>query len=289
MKKNLLLFTSCMGLLYLSLSSYKNGPASSNSQDYTGRIISTNNCGSAGCHTGGTGTTTCAIEVRRKDWGASSTPVDGFIEGKDYLVTVKGTNAALAKFGFQLLVVEGAKNGNKQIGTFSSLPAGTHSKTLGGIDIIEHSSAMAKTGADYVVDLEWTAPATTTATSLTFCAIMNGVNDNNQESGDKSSAPVQLTLQNTTSVQTVSGSMHINAYPNPLTGNNLNLNMENVQQGDYNINVYDVNGANIYNKEFRINSNQAATTINTERWAAGIYIIHIYNGEHQKMINIVKQ
>ena len=290
MKKKLLLFTTACGFIYLTLSSNAGGPAKMANQDYTGRKMSTNSCGTLGCHAGTTGTTTAAIEVRRKDWGASSTPVDGFIAGKEYIVTLKGTNASLTKFGFQLLAVEGDKNSNTQMGSFSNLPAGSHSKALSGIDIIEHDAPMSKDGSgNYTVNVDWTAPATTSAASVTFCAIINGVNGNGQVSGDKASDPVQLTLQNTTSIENVTGSIRINAYPNPIVGNYLNLNMENINQGNYSIYVYNVNGSNIYNNEIKVNANQATATINTERWAAGMYVVHISSGEHQKMITVIKQ
>lgn len=289
MKKKLLLFTASCGLIYLSLSSNSSGPAQNSNGDRTGRINAGNTCVSGGCHSGGSGLVTCVVEVRRKAWGASSTPVTGFIAGDDYLITLKGTHPSLTKFGFQLLAVEGSKTGTTQFGTFSNLPSGTHSKTVTGVDIIEHSTALSKTGSDYVVNLEWKAPATTSATTMTFCAVINAVNGNGVSTGDIASELTSLTLQNTTSIENVTGSMHINAYPNPVVGNNLNLAMDNVQQGDYDINVYSVNGTHIYQKEMKVNTNQASTTVNTERWAAGLYIIHINNGEHQKMINVIKQ
>lgn len=289
MKKQILLFTAACGITYLTLSSSATGPAQNGHGDRTSRINTGLFCATSGCHTLGTGTTTASIEVRRKAFGASSAPVTDFIQGEDYLITFKGTHPTLAKFGFQLLAVEGAKNGTTQCGTFSNLAASTHSKTVSGIDIIEHSMALSKTGSDYVVNMEWKAPATTSATTMTFCGVINAVDGGGTAFGDVPSALITVTLQNTTSVEQVKGNMHIKAYPNPITSNYLTLEMENVKTGTYTVNAYSVNGAHVYHNELNLTSGKATQPINTERWAAGNYILHIHNGESQKMITVVKQ
>src|SRR5690349_6756784 len=98
MKQKLLLFTACAAFIYLTFSSNASGPAAIGNGDKTGRIVPSQTCSTPGCHGTGAPGTTCSIEVRRKEWGATSTPVNGFLPGKTYLVTIKGTHPSLSKF-----------------------------------------------------------------------------------------------------------------------------------------------------------------------------------------------
>lgn len=286
MNKKILLFTFTVGLLYISLSSYVNGPAAHANSDYTGRPGSFGTCKNAGCHTGGPGTTTCTIEIRSKGWGDTTAIVNsfGFIPNRDYTVTIKGTNASLAKFGFQLSAVSGTASA----GTFSGFPANVHEATGGGIKIVEHSSPLSKDGSgNYVATFSWKSP--TSSSPVTFYGIINAVNDNNSTAGDDPSSSVNFTMQDASSVANINGRLSIKAYPNPVAGNYLNLQIENAVQGNYTINAYNVAGSHIYHTEVFVNSKQVNTAINTERWAAGVYVLHIHDGSAQKMITIVKQ
>ncbi len=287
MKRKLLLFTASCGFFYLALTSNTIGPAKSGNGERTGRGGAS--CAQGGCHTGGGGNTTATIEVRRKDWGSLSSPVTDFVAGKQYMVTLKGTNANLAKFGFQLLAVEGTQTSSVAAGTFSSLPAGTHQQTVAGMPVVEHSSALSKDGSgDYVVTVDWTAPASTSASTISFVGIINAVNGNGQVSGDDPSSTVAVSLQNTSNIATVNNKINLQVSPNPVT-DNLNLSLSNVAVGVYDMAVYDMTGRKMHGEKITVNGTQTDVKVNAANWASGNYVVYISKEGMDKMVTIVKQ
>jgi hypothetical protein len=284
MKQKFLLFTGSVFILFLSLSSYKNGPAAANQSDFTGRIVG-QNCFMAGCHSGGSGTTTCTLQVRRKDWGPTSTPVTGFISGMKYIVTISGQNT-LPKFGFQVCAVSAGAS----VGTFSALPTGVHEGTAtGGIKIVEHSAPLAKdTGGMYKVSFEWTAPSITTP--ISFHGILNAVNGDSAVTGDKPSGTVNVTLQDHTSIANlVEERSDFIAYPNPVVGNVLNIHLKNAAQGNYTVRVYDAKGSTIYNQATNHTGSDFDVIVNTEKWSSGLYFIQLQSDyRDSRIITIVK-
>jgi hypothetical protein len=283
MKQKTLLFSAFAGILYLTLSSNDIGPAHAGNGDRTGRLGSTLTCASSNCHTGTIGTTTCTIEIRRKDWGASSAPVNGYILGKTYLVTVKGDNSsALPKYGFQLTAV----NGSSTPGTFGSFPANVGAKAVGSAMLVEHTMPLSGSSGLYQTTFEWTAP-TTTAGAITFWGIMNAVDGTGNENGDRTSASVSVVLADVTSVGNVTAENSINVYPNPFT-TKLNIKVENAAPGTYTVNAYDIHGKKLISNEVRLTSANNEATLNTTEWSHGVYFVQIINGEVQKTMQVIK-
>lgn len=283
MKQKILLFTGSIVFLFLTLSGYKNGPGAAQQQDFSGRTPG-ETCFKAGCHAGGPGTTSCELEIRRKDWGPNSMPVNGYIAGKQYIVTIWGQNT-LTKFGFQVCaVVDGAN-----AGTFSALPSGTQqSNTSSGIKVVEHSAPLDKVNDTFKVSFEWTAPATTS--TITFHGILNAVDGDNSTAGDKPSGTVKVDLLNFTSIGNIADSdFNIVAYPNPLTGNVLNLDLENVPAGNYTLDVYDVKGSRVHTKIIATNGGNTASYVDAEKWDAGIYFLQLSSPDVRKVITVSKQ
>ena len=106
MRKKSLLITATTAIIYLTISSYSGGPAHNMEGNKTGSPGSSSTC--SGCHSGGGGTTTGAIEVRLKSAGASSTPVTSYVAGETYIITITGGNptAGLDDFGFQFTALK---------------------------------------------------------------------------------------------------------------------------------------------------------------------------------------
>jgi hypothetical protein len=170
----LLLLAAC----YFVFTSYSSGPAS-NGLNKTGSQGSTAGCGGSGCHNLSS-STTVTLEV-----DSATTPVTHYIAGNTYTVKIHGVNSAsLAAFGFQFSAVKGIGAGQTQAGTYSSIPAGTHTSTVGGLSILEHNSAITGPGGIINLSFQWTAPSAGSGT-VTMYSALNAVNQNSNSLGDQ--------------------------------------------------------------------------------------------------------
>lgn len=285
MKQKILLFTTSAALAFLTLSSNENGPAHGGEGNRTGGPGASGSCGASNCHSGGTGTTTGTVEIRKKSAGLSSAPVTSYEGFVDYYVTVTGTNSALSHFGFQL---DALNTANTNAGTFSNFPAQVYSATVGGKTLIEHSSPIGKTGGVYTVTFEWKAPQSG-AGKVTFYGCLNAVNNDGQKTGDQPGTPFSVALtESPSSVNQVVQNINIATYPNPFRSS-LNLTMENAGTGTYNITAYDLRGKQVYNEDVRYNGGTFTTAINTYKWAAGTYFVQIAKDDFKQVVPVVKQ
>jgi Secretion system C-terminal sorting domain len=301
MKKRILLVTAISGLIYLTISSYKAGPAN-NGYDCTGAETGLGN--PAGCSTGtgchGTSATTgitVAIEL-----DSAGIPTTHYKAGMTYTVKIKGTNTTantLPKFGFQLGVIKGTTAATTPLnaGTWATtgLPTSTrYSAASPGnyvLNIVEHSSAIVATtgtgatGSTYVESLSWTAPVSGTG-PISIWGALNAVNANNSESGDFWNTN-HVTINewvSTASVATVVSGINLKAYPNPVA-NTLNLQIENA--GSYSVQVFDVSGKSIANQHIELNGGQS-TNINSSDWAPGMYFVVVEKDGARQVVPVVK-
>lgn len=272
MKLRTLLFISFAALIYITLSSTASGPAQWDG-DRTGRMTQT--CAATGCHTASGGSTTCNIEIRKKSSGPGGAIVTKYIKDTVYTVTIKGTNTTKPKFGFQLTAV----SGSNATGTFSNLPVNTHSFTVSGVPIIEHTAALAKaaTGNDSV-SIDWKASDDTAAS---FYGIINAVDGNAASTNDAVSNPVNITLQKTTTVSNIKNETSMIAYPNPFS-NTLMLTIKHA--GNYSLSVFDLHGKKIAEQVTSGNF-----SFNTENWVTGYYLIQIEKDSERQLISVIKE
>lgn len=286
MKQNILLFSFFLGILYLSLSSNKTGPAHSGTRDKTGRLGSDSTCANT-CHkdysTGPIGTTTCTIALRRKDWGASSAPVTGYIAGKTYIVTISGSNTiSLPKYGFQLT----ATIGSATVGTFSNFPANVGQATASGVTLVEHTTPLSGTSGNYATSFEWAAPSSASG-AITFWGIINAVDGNNAYNNDAPSPGASVILQDVTSVETVYSESKVNVYPNPFTAK-LNVKIGKAIPGSYTINAYDLHGRKLASSQANGSIANNEISFNTSEWPGGIYLIQTVKDGIQTTVQVMK-
>lgn len=288
MKKKNLLITLFAGMAYLTLSSSDNGAAAGGNGDKTGRLGSTVTCGAAGCHAGGAGTTSCAIEVRKKS-APTGAIVTSYNADSVYIVKIKGTNptSALTHYGFQVIAVNGV-GGTSNVGTWQNLPSGaksTSNTSTNSLTVIEHNAPLAKNGSgNYEIDLEWKAPASGNAT---FYAIINAVNNTGSVGGDAVSSSTQVTLQKSASVSNTNLETAVTVYPNPAT-DVITIDTKNITSGDVKVQVADLRGKVIVAQTTTANNNTMSTSIDCSKWAAGMYYVIISKGTETKVVPVVK-
>ncbi|RYE21769.1 MAG: T9SS type A sorting domain-containing protein [Sphingobacteriales bacterium] len=278
MKKTLLL-TFASALVYLSLVSYSDGPNDGGAGNRTGGPGSTGTCAQAGCHSAASANT--MVTVTLKDEVTGEEIMDGkYIPLRTYNVDLMVHNNSLSHIGFQAEVVDAAGN---SIGVLSAGP-GQHTGTAAGKKIVEHSAPI----SGMLTTFKWTSPAAG-AGKVTFHVMGNAVNNDGNSTGDAPSNPFSESFdENNTSVASVNKSISLKAGPNPVV-DQLTLKLDNATKGEYIINAFGVNGAKLYETKVQINSTQYETTLQTDKWAAGIYYVQIIKDGMKHVITVVKQ
>jgi hypothetical protein len=268
MKKSIIISAIMLPGIFLVFSSNSNGPASS------GNGIRNNGPGSNGtcssCHGGGAGTTTINISLTEKATGTAANGI--YKPGVVYTVTLSGNNPNLPFFGFQL---SAATATNLQAGSFSNLGTDKHISNLSSLQIVEHSTNIAKVNGSYLATFDWTAPVAGKGT-VTFYGIINGVNDNNLTDGDKVSAPsaVSFTEQpGQTSIDDMEQYHDLKLYPNPVS-DVLQLRSESMGSGKYDIRILDINGRVVFYNSERLNLS-AGWNVSLKSFKPGIYFLRI--------------
>lgn len=281
MKKRIILFTSILGVSYLALSSYNSGPAL-NGYNRTGVIAGQENCSSGGCHNGGSYTSTAPLFSLLD----GIDPVTTWEPGGIYMISLAGTTTA-PKYGFQL--TSAWKNGsvNQPAGGFIATNSDTHVDTLNNFSILEHGPAHTATASVYGAGAMWVAPTASTIDTVTFFFTLNNVNGNGNTPGDNSNNYQIKVARNTTSVKQLSANLNLKTYPNPVT-DQLNIELNNADNGTYAINVFDMNGKVVASKTANVNKS-FQTSINTSAWAAGMYHVQLSKDGAKKTVAVVKQ
>lgn len=285
MRKKSLLITATAAIVYLTVSSYSGGPAHNGTGNMTGSPGSGGNCSS--CHSGGGGTTTGAIEVRLKSTGASSTPVTSYVAGETYIITITGGNptAGLDDFGFQFTALKSSDNST--VGTYSNLGTMVHGFPHATPTIVEHNAAIPETAGVYEISFDWTAPATAVG-GINLYAIINAVDKNTLQTGDKPSGTITLALVDKTSVAKVTSEVVVKAYPNPVA-DVLTIDLDKADAGTYTVLAYTSNGSLVAKTEVNIAPGNYAGSINTSAWAPGLYFVQLQKDGYKHVIPVVKQ
>jgi hypothetical protein len=285
MTKKMLLLSATLGMAYLGFTGFSSGPgAGSGGLNLTGSPGSTgSSCGGSGCHASGSGAITTGVAIRKV--GAGLPVTDGKYEpGASYDVTLTGANTlhptpTLPKFGFQITATkaDGTKAGT--VGT--PLPTSTARRTIGGLEIVEHTAALNQgtLPGSYLVTFRWTAPPVGSG-NVTFSYIVNGVNGTSTASGDQPSiSRTTVFSEQTASINELNASIANKVFPNPCS---IVLNIDAPSNTKYVASVHDLVGRQILAPS---HSNQIdVSTLNT-----GVYVLRLVGEEGQQSITFVKQ
>jgi hypothetical protein len=288
MKQRNLLFTLATGFSCLVFSSYINGPGA-HSLNQTGSAGSIATCSGSGCHAPNNTNTT--VEVRLTDTAADLTPITTYIPGKTYKIRVMGSNATLSRFGFQASVVK-ASNTSAQAGTLAVGSASYSIHSIGSLQFFEHNQVLIasfSSSGSYTpfVSCYWTAPPAGTGTVKIY-AIINSVNNDGTPNGDEPNAAVVTINDPASNIAATTNSLELNVYPNPATAL-VFVNAEGIGNGSCTVNVYDMRGKLLSAEATDAVNGSLNTTINTSKWAAGLYFVQVAKDNQQKVIAVEKQ
>ena len=229
MKKNFILFTGALSLLYITLSSDIDGPAHHGHGNITGATSGVQgHCQTSSCHGGNTAQTIVNLVVSDT---TTMLPVTTYNALQTYLVTITGNDTAITTtlpgFGFQASAVLG---NHTQSGTFSiptALASQIHTFNCGTTTVVEQTATLAPitTGTNkYSIQFYWTAPAAG-SDSTSFFSLLNAVNGDRGSAGDHpNAAPIVTIYEHTTT--TTSSTANVAAvqndfvvFPNPASSN----------------------------------------------------------------------
>lgn len=174
-------------------------------------VLSSNNAGYGGNATGSTGASGCSCHGATNSLlpvsivlDSNGTAVNKYTPGGNYtikMVSTNNTTVSLPKFGFQLSSVlakgtaggtGGAAGGAKSsmAGSWGSpLPTSVANVTLGGANVISHTTAISATtgtggnGSTYSISIPWKAPKTGSGAVVLY-GVIAAVNGNGSDKGD---------------------------------------------------------------------------------------------------------
>jgi len=268
MKKPMLIALLLGSGLYITLSSNSAGPASSGNGIRNGGPGSNGTC--ASCHGGGSGTTGIALSLKEK---ASGNPANGgYKPGTVYTVTLSGSHPQLPFFGFQLSAV---RSNHQQAGSFANMGDNKHISILSGLQVVEHSTSLPAVNGNYEASFDWTAPPGGSGT-VTFHAILNGVNNDHTINGDRASAPLSLSLteEGSTAIASLTAERDLQLFPNPTTGI-LHIRSRAADKGAYMLSITDMQGKRVAYRDYEVQAAMLDITLPLDGIAPGMYLMQL--------------
>lgn len=247
MKSKLLfqiLLLAGLGTIHLTLSS-----------DVGGKYNGGTSCGS--CHGNVNTATTVALN------GLPTT----FTPGQTYSLNFTVANSTNSLAGFNIQVTGG------------TLTAGSGSKVNGAKTQITHTTPMSAVSGVSTFNFSWTAPASTTA--ITFNAVGNAVNgNNNDDSGDQwNTLSTSVSGAIPSGVESVEKSA-IQLYPNPVQ----NEFQVSGLQGDAHITIYTLSGVRLQ----QVRSQASEVSISSAAFPTGLYLVLVEDAQGVHRLTVRK-
>jgi len=251
MKKSLLLLpiTIALAIFFYPTTSNSNGTGSPGGK--TNSNIDGQNC--TACHQGtlnsGVGTATITSDI----------PVNGYVLGNTYTITLTGVKANCIKFGFELT----AENGNSKSGNFLITDNTTKLVNVGRA--VSHKSSGTSGNTTKIWTMDWTPTIDVSIGNTTFYASLMFANGNGNFTGDN-----VFTTSLSVNEVVINGILD-NTTQTPFTYNSITKTIETINT----VSIYDING-----KLVLVTNNKSANISNLKN---GIYILKSKN-KTQKII-----
>ena len=215
------------------------------------------------CHTG--------TAILTKGWITSNIPITGYVPGKTYTFTLAGNHQGVVKFGFEI-TAEDSKNA--KTGTFI-ITNTTETQLTNNMHAVTHTgNGLTPTNNQKYWNFKWTAPAAGTG-SVAFYASLNAGNGNNSTTGDVVYDTDTTFIEDlSSSVQETEKTSKIVVFPNP-AGNTLNV--KNIEKGSYHVQIFDLIGRVVLEKQIILNNKNFTLDISTIPF--GVYILQLKKGD----------
>jgi hypothetical protein len=252
MKKYLLLITITIALTIFFYPTTSNSNGTGSPGGKTNSPNDASNC--TGCHSGtlNSGIGTANI--------TSNIPIDGYVIGNNYTITLSGIKANCTKFGFELT----AENGFTKSGNFMLTDNTT--KFVNANNAVTHKSSGTSGNTTKSWTMDWTPTANSNGNTNFYASLLfsNANSNNNGDNTFTTSLSVNEAIVNTISDNTIQ---------TPFIYNSLTKVIETT----YAILVYDITGKLV------LTTNKNATSISHLK--KGIYILKSENSTQKIILN----
>jgi len=202
------------------------------------------------------------------NWISSDIPIDGYIPGDTYTITLNATHSGVVKFGFECTAEE--LNGTKS-GIFTITNSGETKLINSDAAVTQTSGGNTPSGDTKSWSFDWQAPVQGTGT-VKFYTAFNAANGNGSTSGDIIYGDSVSIIENISSNVSLIIDSENYILRTTIIKNKLIIN----NQIDFihrNFAIYDVNGRLILEGKI---SNESQK-INVNKLSSGIYIFSVGN------------
>ena len=254
----------------LILMSNDNGVTTAQAKDRTGSPVGlTTRCN--GCHTGAA--FTVSLTLRLKDSGGNV--VTSYIPGQNYSFEVEVTSSGATVYGYQAVCLVASTNANG--GTLTAGTSNTKVVALSGRTYGDHTAP----SSSGLFVLNWVAPAVGTGT-VKFYSSGIGANNNADDSGDKTTSAVALTITEGPTGINEKNLPQLQIFPNPASDN---LVIKNLQNEKTTIQLFSIDGAQV--DTYAIDITNSVFSLNIASLSNGTYFIKVSNTE-QNLVHTLK-
>lgn len=215
---------------------------------------------------------------------SSDIPVDGYVPGTTYNLTVNFSHATFNKFGFEI----SPQNTTGQLKGTLVLTEPTRTQLISSSKYITHKTAgNAGTANSITWTFKWIAPPAGTG-SLTFYGAFLAANASNSSAGDAVFVSTLPVNENTGSVSLESPDAvdAINVFPIPCN-QYLFLKLPSTLSGKSEISIFNTSGALV--GEYEIDPAKSIASVDLSQLATGIYVVEINSGDQIIRKKIIKE
>jgi hypothetical protein len=271
MKAKLLLVLTCIfsaAILFLANSA---GEGYVQGVDRTGSPFSSGSCNN--CHSEGNFTPKVFVSLLR-----DTQIVNSYQPGQSYTIRIRVQmpfgNAG--DYGFQAIALMGADNLNA--GTFGKLPDGLRLTTLRNNRIyVEHS----RPSISNTINIPWIAPPSGSGSvSIYACGVAaNGAGAADGQGASRLDNPIVIAEGTATGTQSIQAAkFEVSLFPNPVQ-NELQLKVSNSSfRNSLNVRISSLDGQTVFQSNLQNAGSNFQTTILTQEWISGLYLVSLSDG-----------
>jgi hypothetical protein len=226
----------------------------------TGSPNDGNNC--TQCHSG-------TAQSASSSWISTNIPINGYIGGETYSITLTGVDENVVRFGFEFTAED---SNNAKVGSYS-LTNTTETK------LVNSDKAVTHTGNGFTPDndssktwtFNWTAPGSGTG-NIEFYSALLAADGNMSTSGDITYlTSLEISEDITSNVITSNLNDYVKVFPT-LVEESISIEItKNIELNK--LTIYSISGKRIFQK--LISTNNTMCKINLNHLTKGIYIINI--------------
>ncbi len=275
---SLFIITSvAIALVFDSTSTYSNpsgapaGCSSSPSDQAT--------CATSGCHSG--------TASAKDGMVTSDVPSTGYIPGSVYTITVSITKSGTSKWGFECSPQDAS---GTRIGTLA-ITNSTETKLVGSSTYVTHKTAGNSGSGSKSWSFHWTAPSSGTG-DVPFYASVMAANNNGGTSGDLVYYDTYYVAEDvsTAGIHENSNENFFSIYPNPIEGNEANVEFSAAFEEYSKIQILSLRGIIVKEINHLAKSNgKQQLTIPFDDISTGVYFLQIQTSTGVKSSRIIRR